>query len=345
MRKAFAFILLGAAFSNEDFCRQTSYLQGGPPLHDSPQERIIAVGDVHGSLTNLLKVLFKAGVVISDSVCEWSSEAPPTLLVQTGDVVDRGPSSLESWKCLASLQAKSRLGSKHLVVRLLGNHELLWLMGDTVYKNTKHDTPEVVKELTQLIKDDILAGNVAGSHAVDPAFKGHRILFSHAGLRPQMYNQLSARIAQPRGEKMTTPTASSIASFINSKLLLDVSRCSASGSRCMLKDAIYGVGAERGGYEIGGCFWTDWSVLQRSKPVDEGLTQIVGHSLEKSSIRSLPDVEAICIDVALYLNGQGYLELTSAGHFMAHEYKSKVTGWSSRDITQEACMRRRNETS
>jgi hypothetical protein len=338
-----AMALLCEALTSDDFCRQTSYLQG-PPLNDEfPQDRIVAIGDVHGSLSSLLHVLFKAGIVVSDSVCEWSSESPPTLLVQTGDVVDRGPSSLESWRCLSNLQAKSRLmGAKHNVVRLLGNHELLWLIGDTVYKNTAHDTPDVVKELTQQIKEDIMAGNVVGAFAVDPAFKGHRILFSHAGLRPQMYNQLSARISQSRGERMTTPSARDLALFINTKLLFDVNRCAAIGARCMLKDAIYGVGAERGGYEVGGCFWTDWSVLQKSKPVDEGLTQVVGHSLEKSTIRSLPNVEAICIDVALYLNGQGYLELTSAGHFVAHEKRKR--GWHARDLTQEACIRRTNET-
>ena len=45
-----------------------------------------------------------------------------------GDIVDRGEHALEAWDCLSNLQATSPAGSE--VVRLVGNHELMWLYGD-----------------------------------------------------------------------------------------------------------------------------------------------------------------------------------------------------------------------
>src|SRR5215207_8409564 len=52
-------------------------------------ERIVAVGDVHGAYDRLLEILRAAAVI--DTRNRWIGGR--THLVQTGDVLDRGPAS------------------------------------------------------------------------------------------------------------------------------------------------------------------------------------------------------------------------------------------------------------
>lgn len=82
--------------------------------------RIIAIGDIHGSYDGLLQDLFAANITTSTEGCDWKRQDVPTLLVQMGDMVDRGPGALESLECLRHLQATAAdFNSK--VVRLLGS--------------------------------------------------------------------------------------------------------------------------------------------------------------------------------------------------------------------------------
>ena len=95
---------------------------------EKSQQRIIAIGDIHGSYESLLKILYFAKITSDPYVCEWSDKVIPTLLIQMGDLTDRGIHSLESFKCLASLQlSANKVNSK--VIRLVGNHDLWWLEG------------------------------------------------------------------------------------------------------------------------------------------------------------------------------------------------------------------------
>src|SRR5260370_40691467 len=52
-------------------------------------ERIVAVGDVHGAYDRFVEILKTAGLI--DDQLHWSGGRAH--LVQTGDVVDRGPDS------------------------------------------------------------------------------------------------------------------------------------------------------------------------------------------------------------------------------------------------------------
>lgn len=84
------------------------------------ESRVIAIGDIHGSFDGLLTDLFAANITTAPTACEWKAQEVPTLLVQMGDMVDRGPGALESLECLRHLQATaSDFNSK--VVRLLGS--------------------------------------------------------------------------------------------------------------------------------------------------------------------------------------------------------------------------------
>jgi hypothetical protein len=83
-------------------------------------ERIIAVGDVHGDLRSLQEALRISRVVGAGS--EWIGGR--TLVVQLGDILDRGDEEREVLQYLEDLNVKA---SKHggRVVTLLGNHEIM----------------------------------------------------------------------------------------------------------------------------------------------------------------------------------------------------------------------------
>jgi len=91
-------------------------------------ERIVAVGDVHGAYDRFLGILKTAQVI--DAGNKWSGGK--THLVQTGDVLDRGPDSRKVLEFLRRLakEASSAGGAVH---SLMGNHEAMRLVRDYRY--------------------------------------------------------------------------------------------------------------------------------------------------------------------------------------------------------------------
>ena len=91
-------------------------------------QRIVAIGDVHGDYDQFVDVLRTAGLI--DEKGKWSGRK--THLVQTGDVLDRGPASRKAMDLLMELekQAKKAGGAVHA---LLGNHEAMNIYGDLRY--------------------------------------------------------------------------------------------------------------------------------------------------------------------------------------------------------------------
>ena len=91
-------------------------------------DRIVAVGDVHGDYDQFLKLLQQAGV--ANDKGRWIGGR--THLVQTGDVLDRGPDSRKVMELLMSLtpQAQRAGGRVHA---LIGNHEVMNVLGDLRY--------------------------------------------------------------------------------------------------------------------------------------------------------------------------------------------------------------------
>lgn len=96
-----------------------------PPIQ-VPDDFTVWVGsDFHGQLAAVDRLLARAG--LTDGADAWI--APPrSALVVTGDVVDRGPSSLLLARRLASLRAQAPLAGS-LVAILEGNHEAQVLGG------------------------------------------------------------------------------------------------------------------------------------------------------------------------------------------------------------------------
>jgi hypothetical protein len=90
--------------------------------------RVVAVGDVHGDYGQFLSVLRSAGVV--DERGHWIGGR--THLVQVGDRIDRGPDSRQVMDLVMRLQGEARKAGG-FVHPLLGNHEVMNMMGDLRY--------------------------------------------------------------------------------------------------------------------------------------------------------------------------------------------------------------------
>ena len=92
------------------------------------QERVIAVGDVHGALPQFVNILQRTGVI--DAREQWVGGS--TILVQVGDATSRGTQSRQCVDLLMQLeeQAEKQNGK---VIPLLGNHEVMVVMGDLRY--------------------------------------------------------------------------------------------------------------------------------------------------------------------------------------------------------------------
>jgi len=97
---------------------------GGPIAVAGGPERVVAVGDVHGSLDGLGGILEEAGVI--DASGQWIGGS--TTLVQQGDLLDRGLMVREVMDLLMRLQREApKAGGE--VICLLGNHEGMNLLG------------------------------------------------------------------------------------------------------------------------------------------------------------------------------------------------------------------------
>lgn len=145
-------------------------------------KRLVAIGDLHGDLEAARAALKAVGVI--DDNDHWIGK--DTVLVQTGDILDRGDGESQIIDLLAKLavEAKAAGGA---VVQLLGNHELM---------NAAHDWRYVTRGGMQDFGGDrakaVLPG---GTYA--KRFAAHNVVaivgdtvFSHAGVLPDWVSVL-----------------------------------------------------------------------------------------------------------------------------------------------------------
>jgi hypothetical protein len=91
-------------------------------------EAVVAIGDVHGDFDDFVAILQRVGLI--DAQQHWSGGK--ATLVQVGDLLDRGPKPREAMDLLMSLEKEApQAGGR--VVSLLGNHEVMNIMGDLRY--------------------------------------------------------------------------------------------------------------------------------------------------------------------------------------------------------------------
>ncbi len=99
-----------------------------PNRYDKTPERVIAIGDVHGDFDDFCRMLKELG--LADSQNHWTGGK--AILVQTGDVIDRGNKGREAMDLLIRLE-KEAAAAGGQVVPLLGNHEVMNILGDLRY--------------------------------------------------------------------------------------------------------------------------------------------------------------------------------------------------------------------
>jgi calcineurin-like phosphoesterase family protein len=137
------------------------------PASAREPQRIVAVGDLHGDFSAWTDIARGAGLI--DPGGHWAGGR--TILVQLGDVVDRGGASLRIIRNLQQLQKEApRAGGK--VVLLLGNHEAMNLLGDYRY-TTPEEFAAFANAGSAALRDKIYDANrpalEAAARAKDPA--------------------------------------------------------------------------------------------------------------------------------------------------------------------------------
>jgi len=91
-------------------------------------KRIYAIADLHGDYRASVEALQLANLI--DKELNWIGEKD--ILVQTGDIVDRGPDSRKIYDLFRKITKQAHaVGGK--VLQLLGNHEIMNLMGRLHY--------------------------------------------------------------------------------------------------------------------------------------------------------------------------------------------------------------------
>jgi hypothetical protein len=91
-------------------------------------DAIVAIADVHGDFDDFVAILQRAD--LTDKENHWAGGK--TTFVQVGDLLDRGPNSRKVMDLMMALeQGAGQAGGR--VVSLLGNHEMMNIMGDLRY--------------------------------------------------------------------------------------------------------------------------------------------------------------------------------------------------------------------
>jgi hypothetical protein len=91
-------------------------------------DRLVAVGDIHGDLDALVRILLGSGVLSPDG--RWSGGS--TNVVLLGVLYDRGPESINVIQFVMDLEEEARSNGGALYT-LLGNHEMMASQGDYRY--------------------------------------------------------------------------------------------------------------------------------------------------------------------------------------------------------------------
>lgn len=185
VRAALVFSTFVAAYIYQHFFHQaiepdwshrasSEFLPSGTPS-------LYAIADIHGDFPRAHAALMHAGVV--NAIGDWA--AGNATLVQTGDIVDRGPDTqkIYAWMRNLTVQAESYGGK---VIHLYGNHEYMNAMHDWRYVDqgdlSSFPAPQEQNRLKAFSTHGSIGSDWLIDYAVtyrDPIYRAH---FMHAGL-------------------------------------------------------------------------------------------------------------------------------------------------------------------
>ncbi|MFC1654186.1 metallophosphoesterase [Myxococcota bacterium] len=151
-----------------------------PPAITLESGRIVAVGDVHGNFEGLSQILQRAQIINAD--LKWIGGR--TVLVQTGDLLDRGGAVRQVLDLLMDLQKQAASAGGRVIV-LMGNHEVMNLTGefDLVSTEAYASFPGGAMEYRKALGPEGRYGKWLLSLPV--IVRVHDTLFMHAGISPE----------------------------------------------------------------------------------------------------------------------------------------------------------------
>jgi len=125
LRLAASFLIALFSFSPLAFVSSCATAQ---EMEETNPPRIVAVGDLHGDYEAYEEIMLNAGLI--DRRGRW--RGGDAVVVQTGDIADRGPDSVKIIRHLQKLEKTARRKGGR-VITLVGNHEAMNITGDLRY--------------------------------------------------------------------------------------------------------------------------------------------------------------------------------------------------------------------
>jgi hypothetical protein len=169
-------------------------LKATAPLRPASNQRIVAIGDIHGDYAVAIKALQLAGVI--DTKGRWNGGK--MIVVQTGDEIDRGDDDRQVIDLFERLRSEAQAAGG-AVYPLSGNHETM-----NVYLDFRYVTDGSFKDFTENVPSsmdpipDLPADRQARAAAFLPGGQYAKILatrpvmqvvgntaFVHGGIRPE----------------------------------------------------------------------------------------------------------------------------------------------------------------
>ena len=123
------------------------------------------MGDVHGDYATFVETLQQAGVI--DARKKWKGGS--TVLVQTGDIPDRGPHSRKVMDLLMTLE-KQAVKAGGRVHALLGNHEVMNMSGDLRYVSPEEYASHRSVD-AEALRERVYAAGADPTRVDDPAYR------------------------------------------------------------------------------------------------------------------------------------------------------------------------------
>jgi len=283
--------------------RNTLISKGDPAeTADYPYRRVVAVGDIHGDYAKLVKILRHAKLINNKN--EWIGY--DTMLVQTGDLIDRGSDILKILELVQDIreQAKVKGGVVHL---LYGNHEIFNFQRNYQYTSTSDFIASGgIQNREEAFSLNGKFGNLLRKE-LNITMVLNDSLFVHAGLLPQ-YAELGIDYMNNRAHEILT-SAPSLDELYEMKLRNEI--------HPIFNDPLFDAGKYDGPLmtrmytylpEAQAC-----QQLERTLELTNAKRMIVGHTIQEyGQIHTRCDNKFILIDLGMshcYGDYFGYLEI------------------------------------
>ena len=168
------------------------------PANIPDASRIIVIGDVHGDIERLIKLLVTIGIFSTN--LEWIAQPRDTVVIQLGDQIDSLSRRLDrggdlQWETSPDLEvlvlmdkldeiAKNSSDGRGRVLSLIGNHEIMNVLGIFAYVSENSMNKTGGAEIRHsLLRPGTQIGTILAKRNV--VCKIGPFLFCHGGILPQ----------------------------------------------------------------------------------------------------------------------------------------------------------------